>query len=185
MITSIYKQQLQALAFQRAFWGIACLVLLPSPCIDSSLYLSFSSVCKATSVTHTKRIYRNLLRKETSFVCYTSSVLRKNRHMKQKEKITKQKKKNLYILSICQLNLEGGHGSWKFENHCYSICGKRTLLCVKTASGAWSPVRFAAYFSTSTEKPFSPTHVDNAVLCPTYTSLVINLSWMRPCTCPL
>ena len=32
-------------------------------------------VCKATSVTHTKRIYRNLLRKETSFVCYTSSVL--------------------------------------------------------------------------------------------------------------
>jgi len=33
------------------------------------------NVCKATSVTHTKRIYRNLLRKETSFVCYTSSVL--------------------------------------------------------------------------------------------------------------
>jgi len=26
-------------------------------------------------VTHTKRIYRNLLRKETSFVYYTSSVL--------------------------------------------------------------------------------------------------------------
>jgi len=39
-------------------------------------------------VTHTKRIYRNLLRKETSFVCYTSSVLHKSRHMKQKEKIT-------------------------------------------------------------------------------------------------
>ena len=69
------KQQLQALAFQRAFWGIACLVLFPSPCNDSSLYLSFSKVCKATSVTHTKRIYRNLLRKETSFVCYASSVL--------------------------------------------------------------------------------------------------------------
>ena len=46
------------------------------------------NVCKAASVTHTKRIYRNLLRKETSFVCYTSSVLRKSRHMKQKEKIT-------------------------------------------------------------------------------------------------
>ena len=85
----IYRiQQLQALAFQRAFSGIACLVLLPSPCNDSSLYLSFSNVCKATSVTHTKWIYRNLLRKETSFVCYTSSVLRKSRHMKQKEKIT-------------------------------------------------------------------------------------------------
>ena len=69
------KQQLQALAFQRAFWGIACLVLLPSPCNDSSLYLSFINVCKAKSVTHTKRIYRNLLRKETSFVYYTSSVL--------------------------------------------------------------------------------------------------------------
>ena len=45
-------------------------------------------ICKATTVTHTKRIYRNLLRKETSFVYYTSSVLRKSRHMKQKEKIT-------------------------------------------------------------------------------------------------
>ena len=50
--------------------------------------LLFINVCKATSVTHTERIYRNLLRKETSFVCYTSSVLRKSRHMKQKEKIT-------------------------------------------------------------------------------------------------
>jgi len=26
------------------------------------------NICKATTVTHTKRIYRNLLRKETSFV---------------------------------------------------------------------------------------------------------------------
>ena len=40
--------------------------------------LDFSNICKATTVTHTKRIYRNLLRKETSFVCYTSSVLRKS-----------------------------------------------------------------------------------------------------------
>jgi len=39
-------------------------------------------------MTHTKRIDRNLLRKETSFVSYTSSVLRTSRHMKQKEKIT-------------------------------------------------------------------------------------------------
>jgi len=38
-------------------------------------------------VTTTKRINRNLLGKETSFVCYTSSVLRKSRHMKQKEKL--------------------------------------------------------------------------------------------------
>jgi len=45
-------------------------------------------ICKATTVTHTKRIDRNLLRKETSFVCYISSALRKSRHMKQKEKIT-------------------------------------------------------------------------------------------------
>jgi len=50
--------------------------------------ISVTIVCKATTVTHTKRIDRNLLRKETSFVCYTSSVLRKIRHMKQKEKIT-------------------------------------------------------------------------------------------------
>ena len=38
-------------------------------------------------MTHTKRIDRNLLRKETSFVCDTSSVLRISRHMKQKEKL--------------------------------------------------------------------------------------------------
>jgi len=29
---------------------------------------NFSNVCKATAVTHTKRIYCNFLRKETSFV---------------------------------------------------------------------------------------------------------------------
>jgi len=46
-----------------------------------------SIICKATTVTHTKRIDRNLLRKETSFVCYTSSVLRKIRHMRQKKKL--------------------------------------------------------------------------------------------------
>ena len=32
-----------------------------------------SNFCKATAVAHTKRIDRNLLRKETSFVCYPSS----------------------------------------------------------------------------------------------------------------
>jgi len=42
---------------------------------QEGLKLYLCNVCKATSVTHTKRIYRNLLRKETSFVCYTSSVL--------------------------------------------------------------------------------------------------------------
>jgi len=51
--------------------------------------LLFWSICKATAVTHTMRIDRNLLRKETSCMCYASSVLRKSRHMKQKEKITR------------------------------------------------------------------------------------------------
>ena len=67
------NQQLQTLTLQPAVWGISCLVLLPSPCNDSSLYLSFSNICKATAVTHTKLSDRNLLRKETSFGCYTSS----------------------------------------------------------------------------------------------------------------
>ena len=53
-----------------------------------SLYLSFNNICKATIVTHTKRIDRNLLRKGTSFVCYTSSVLSKCRQMKQNKEIT-------------------------------------------------------------------------------------------------
>jgi len=39
--------------------------------------LSKSNNSKVTVVTTTKPINRNLLRKETSFVCYTSSVLRK------------------------------------------------------------------------------------------------------------
>ena len=76
--------------------SVACTVLLQAErntAHQSSLTTRlqgywFSNTCKATTVTHTKRIDRNLLRKETSFVCYTSSVLRKSRHMKQKEKIT-------------------------------------------------------------------------------------------------
>jgi len=40
---------------------------------------------KVTAVTTTKRINRNLLRKETTFVCYTSSVLCKYRHMKKRK----------------------------------------------------------------------------------------------------
>jgi len=52
-----------------------------------SINLDDSNICKATTVTHTKRIDRNLLRKETSFVCCTSSVLRKSRRMKQKQKL--------------------------------------------------------------------------------------------------
>jgi len=46
-----------------------------------------SEIIVVTAVTSTKRINRNLLRKETSFVCYTSSVLCKSRHMKQIEKL--------------------------------------------------------------------------------------------------
>jgi len=38
-------------------------------------------------MTNTKQIKCNLLCKETSFVCYTSSVLRKSWHMKQIEKL--------------------------------------------------------------------------------------------------
>jgi len=82
-----WKQQLQTLALQPAVWGISCLVLLPSSCNNSSLHSSFSNYCKATAVTHIKWINRHLLGKETSFVCYTSSLLRKSRHMKQKEKL--------------------------------------------------------------------------------------------------
>jgi len=43
---------------------------------------------QVTTVTHTKRIDPIYCVKETSFVCNTSPVLRKSRHMKQKEKIT-------------------------------------------------------------------------------------------------
>jgi len=46
-----------------------------------------SFFCNATAVTLTKRMDCNLLRKETSFVYYTSSVLRKNLHMKKKIKL--------------------------------------------------------------------------------------------------
>jgi len=79
------------------FFNVFLYYCLKSRPIRFSLHKTFCSsinvslaykLCKATTVTHTKRIYRNLLRKETSFVYYTSSVLRKSRHMKQKEKIT-------------------------------------------------------------------------------------------------
>jgi len=83
----VWREQLQALALQPAVWGISCLVLLPSSCNDSSLHSSFSYNSKVTAVTNTKRINRNLLRKESSFVCFTSSVMRKSWHMKQIEKL--------------------------------------------------------------------------------------------------
>ena len=68
------------------FFFVATSILDVSQFVKMLWLMSF--ICKATKVTHTKPIDRNLLRKETSFVCYTSSVMRKNRHMKQKEKIT-------------------------------------------------------------------------------------------------
>jgi len=79
---------LQALALQPAVWGIACLVLFPSPCNDSSLYLSFSNNSRATAVTHTKSIDRNLLRKETSLMCYTLQSCAKVDIWNKKKKIT-------------------------------------------------------------------------------------------------
>jgi len=48
--------------------------------------MKVSIFCKATAVIHTKRNDHNLLRKETSFMCYTSAVLRKSWHMKKKRK---------------------------------------------------------------------------------------------------
>jgi len=58
-----------------------------TPCkIVLNIVYNYSNNCKTTAGTHTKRIDRNLLCKETSFMCYTSSVLLKSRHMKQKEK---------------------------------------------------------------------------------------------------
>jgi len=77
---------IQTLALQPAVWGISCLVLLPSPCNDSACTYH-SALFVKPQVTHTKRIDRNLLREKTSFVCYTSSVLRKSRHMRQKKKL--------------------------------------------------------------------------------------------------
>jgi len=44
-------------------------------------------ISQVTEVSNNKRINRNLLRKETSFVCYTSAVVRKSRHMKEIEKL--------------------------------------------------------------------------------------------------
>ena len=69
-------------------WVIKTVLVFNLYTRENDIYLYFSNICKATTVTHTKGIYRNLLRKETSFMYYTSSVLRKSRHMKQKEKIT-------------------------------------------------------------------------------------------------
>jgi len=94
-------QQLQALALQPAVWGISCLVLLPSSCNDSSLYLSFSNNCKATAVAHTKRIDRNLLRKETSFVyvahlqsCVKVDIWSKKKKLRTVARIKTQDYKN-------------------------------------------------------------------------------------------
>ena len=54
---------------------------------SSFLTTSFDNICKATTVTRTKRIDRSLLRREAGFACCTSSVLRRGRRVKQKERI--------------------------------------------------------------------------------------------------
>ena len=86
-----------------------------------SLYKSFSNICKATTVTHTKRIDRNLLRKETSFVYYTSSVLRKRRHMKQKKKLR----------TVAKIKTQG-YKNWrltKFSTNVTPPLNTATTLC--------------------------------------------------------
>jgi len=65
-----------------------------------ALQPGFSNNCKVTAVTNTKQINRNLLCKETSFVCYTSSVLRASRHMKQKENYVLLLRSKLKITKI-------------------------------------------------------------------------------------
>jgi len=62
MFTNRHIQQLQALALQQAVWEISCLVLLPSSCNGSILHSSFSNNNYVTTVTHSMRINRNLLR---------------------------------------------------------------------------------------------------------------------------
>jgi len=51
-------------------------------------------------MTNTKRINNSLLRKETSFVCYTSSVLRTSRQMKQKEKYVQLLRSKLKVTNL-------------------------------------------------------------------------------------
>jgi len=94
---TLARKPITTWAFKAKITGSSCAAgcmrnLLPGSAPISlqwfSLYVSFSNIWKASAVTHTNRIDRNLLREETSFVCNTSSALRKSRHMKQKEKIT-------------------------------------------------------------------------------------------------
>jgi len=80
-------------------------------------WLIWSNICKATTVTHTKRIYRNLLRKETSFVYYTSSVLRKS-----------PRQTRWVILSVrsAEWPLRSG-----FVEQCCSCVQWRSYICAK------------------------------------------------------
>jgi len=65
--------------------------------------IDLSNICKATAVTHTKRIDRNLLRKETSCVCYTSSSSVKSTY--------ETKRKNYALLLRSRLKIT------KIEDH--------------------------------------------------------------------
>jgi len=92
-----------------------------------------SNICKATAVTHTKRIDRNLLCKETSFVCYTSSVLRKSRHMKQKEKITHWDEESIFCAKrgeyFCQSEVPNGRCDLSSLNSVVAVFRGELQLC--------------------------------------------------------
>jgi len=110
----------------------------------NSVSILTRNICKATTVTHTKRIDRNLLRKETSFVCYTSSVLHKSRHMKQKRKIyALLLRSKLKITKIEDI---------KFEHNCNSST-KHSYFNILTRVAHWMTVMWAvhwmAYFDLS------------------------------------
>ena len=92
-----------------------------------------SNICNATTVTHTKRIYRNLLRKETSFVYYTSLVLIQISPNKLIHELAKNQKTN----STSQLSVIFMNRQTLFQTQKKSLPSKRiswflTISCFRS-----------------------------------------------------
>ena len=95
----------------------SCAMILYSP-----IFVNSDPHQAATTVTHTKRIYRNLLRKETSFVYYTSSVLRKSRAVEE------QRNARLTNFRL-NLTLTNSVHHWAVSNHLALTLSQTFLRC--------------------------------------------------------
>ena len=134
-ILFLYKQKttIQTLALQPDVWGTSCPVLLPSPCNGSACtYHSALFVKPQQWPTPSESIAIYCVRKLVS--CYTSSVLRKSRHMKQKKKLRTVAKIKTQDYKILRLQ---NFVAYVFIKRCYACSTVIRIAYCRDGQSIW------------------------------------------------